>query len=371
MNFTFELPSNIHFASGGINQLHSHLSAFGNKALIVGGNSLNTQGWRQVIEHQLELAEVQLSEVVLVPKDPTHEHVDRIISVVRETSPSCIIAIGGGSVLDAGKAASVLHREQSSADWVGKNAPKNYAKIPLIAIPTTAGTGSEVTKGAIITDLNRQFKSGIRGASLYPDIALIDPNLIESMPDSVKNETVFDAFTHLLETLITRKSSPINRSLSLQGLSYLARSFQHEGLPLSDSNLREALSVAALLGGINIGSAGSCLPHRMQQAMGAVKTIDCSHGRGLSCVYRAWSRRVYPYARAEIDLVLELFAQDSLENLIGYVQTVLDLPTQLSEIGYQRDMIDLFCQSISGDIANDPIEPVSLELIREIYHDAF
>jgi alcohol dehydrogenase class IV len=297
--------------------------------------------------------------------------VDQITASARRESVDCIIAIGGGSALDAGKAASVLHREPSCAPWVGKNAPQNYAKIPLIAIPTTAGTGSEVTKGAIITDLKRQFKSGIRGRGLYPDIALVDPELIASMPAHVKNETVFDAFTHLFETLITRKSSPINQSLSLQGLGYLARSLKQQALALDDGELREALSLAALMGGINIGSAGSCLPHRLQQAMGSVKTVDCSHGRGLSCVYRAWGRRVYPFARPRIDQVLALFGQDSLEALIDLVQTRLQMPVRLRDVGYARESIERFCQSISGAIDNDPIAEITPELIREIYRDAY
>ncbi|CAM4047782.1 iron-containing alcohol dehydrogenase family protein [Pseudoalteromonas byunsanensis] len=370
MNYAFHLPTKIEFGSGSIKKLGKHVLEYGHSAVLVTGQSALSNGHVELVQQLLELESGRLEGHILVSADPDCTQVANIVAAIKSAKPDVIIALGGGSVIDAAKAAAALHQQPSVNDWVGKTLLESMRSIPLIAIPTTAGTGSEVTKGAIIYDEVRHFKSGIRGEQLYPKAALIDPDLIITMPQRVMQETLFDAFTHLFETYMTRRSTPLAKSLSLSGLTLLADLLKQPELSLSNPAHRDAVMQIALFGGINIGAVGSCLPHRLQQAMPPISSHKVSHGCGLSSVYRAWIEEVTPYVGELKTPILKLFERNSLADIIAFVQAKLDMPTSLSAVGYSEQHIAQMCRAISGDLSNDPIESVTEPLIERIYNNA-
>jgi alcohol dehydrogenase class IV len=370
MNYSFSLPTSIDFGVGKRAKVAEYAKQYGSKTLLISGASALKNSLAKDIKEQLEKYDIELVDHLIVTADPSVEDVQKIIAKIARWQPNSLIAAGGGSVIDAAKAASVLHKEVDIGKWVGKTVDSSMTEIPLIVIPTTAGTGSEVTKAAIIKDLNRNLKSGIRGQQLYPKVAILDPYVLTTMPLAVMQETLFDAFTHLFETFLVRRAQPITESFSKQGLQMFATLMRNNQLNLSEIEFRTNIQQISLLGGINVGMAGSCLPHRLQQAMGSVSHVKCSHGRGLSVVYRAWLKQVYPFAQEKIDAVMALFEVSQPGDLIAKIQTWLSMPTCLGEMGYQQQHIPIFCEAISGDVNNDPIKNITQAMIEEIYLDA-
>lgn len=130
-----------------------------------------------------------------------------------------LFPLGGGNIIDFSKVAAIsLDKSVDLDDLFGKSYDNILNKIFHVAVPTTFGTGSEVTKGAIILDAERKIKDGVRGDSVFPDVALIDPDLGVTMPDNVLRETIFDSFTHVFEALHSVKSNPVTESLAVESL---------------------------------------------------------------------------------------------------------------------------------------------------------
>jgi len=155
--------------------------------------------------------------------------------------------------------------------------------LPLVAIPTTAGTGSELSKAAIITDESRKIKKGIRGAALYPKVAIVDSVFTESVPYNITMETGFDVLAHGLESYISKSASPYTEMQSEQALRIVGTYLPALAENLQDREAREKMSFASMIMGINLGHASTCLPHRMQYHLGA--HTDTSHGAGLEALF--------------------------------------------------------------------------------------
>ena len=253
-------------------------------------------------------------------------------------------------------------------DFIGKEIPENKLSLPVVAIPTTSGTGSEVTKGAIITDETKNFKSGVRGTQVFPKIAIVDPVLSLTMPTEVTAITGFDAFTHLFESYIAMKSNIFTDDLSLQGLKIIIESLPNSLKHPNDLKFRSLNSYAALLGGINVGNASTCLPHRLQQAMGSVTNIQQPHAMGLASIYPAWLKEVYDYRFEKIENLKKFINVNSKKfdfilNFIGEIK----LTNKLSTYGVTKNNINTFIKNISGNIDNDPIKNKNDELYERIY----
>ncbi len=240
----------------------------------------------------------------------------------------------------------------------------------MLAIPTTAGSGAEVTKGAIVTDVARSLKAGIRGPDVFPKIAIVDPELTATVPAGVAAETGFDALTHAVETYVARGANPLSEALSERAAGLLGESLPGLAAEPPDGERRAALSLAALLGGLTVANASTCLPHRMQQAMGSAPRLSVSHGRGLAAVYPAWVERAQPFAAAKFDRLGRLLGEDRFDTALERLRSELGLDAGLEELGFATADIDACVGGIAGNLDNDPIDDVEPALIREIYEDS-
>lgn len=374
MNFDFVSPVQVVFGNGRINELGKIAGKYGSYPLIVTGkNAMKRYGGLEKVLGALKSEEINYGVFSGISSNPRSDEVDEAISLVRKEGYNLIIGLGGGSALDASKAISVgiptWLTYGSMRQLIGGKAMEGDS-IPVIAIPTTSGSGAEVTKGAIITDTQRGLKSGVRGTALFPRVALLDPELTYSMPEMVTRETGFDALTHAIETYVAKKASPVTDLLSEEAIRII-----YEYLPRVISNgmngeAREKMSFASLLGGMNIANASTCLPHRLQQAMGSV--IDISHGRGMATLYPAWLKRVYEHRREKFDRVSELlgfkggYGYDAVVDFMKRVGVYCSLGNYAS-----KDDIDEFLEKISGNVENDPIPDMDKKMMREIYDESF
>ncbi|PVZ84917.1 alcohol dehydrogenase [Serratia sp. S1B] len=224
-----------------------------------------------------------------------------------------VVAIGGGSVLDAAKAFSALIEHPLPTlrymEKVG-DSQISGSTLPLIAVPTTAGTGSEVTQNAVITDTEiNKVKASLRHANFVPQVAILDPELLKGTPDNLLACCAIDAFTHLLESYLSDKASSWSREMSLVGIRYFLSAWP--ALNQSD-NAREAMMQASYLGGLTLSMAGLGVIHGIAGEIGALR--DYHHGqvcgRLLLPFLELLAESTHPQQRLLMaDLSLRLFPQ--------------------------------------------------------------
>ena len=254
-----------------------------------------------------------------------------------------IIGFGGGSAMDGAKAiaAGIKSKEDIEVYFYQGKEPGEDT-LPVIAIPTTAGTGSELSKAAILTDEVRKVKTGIRGNALYPLTAIVDSCFTETVPFRITMETGFDVLAHAAESYISRAASPYTRVQSETAIQIAGQYLPRLAECLSDAEAREKMSFASMIMGINLGNASTCLPHRLQYPLGA--HTDTSHGAGLAALFTAWICCEYKYAPERVERILELLTGEKK----------LKLPVSLREMGIAKEQLLVFAKEVSGNIGNDP-----------------
>ncbi|OAB55250.1 iron-containing alcohol dehydrogenase [Phormidium willei BDU 130791] len=372
MNFDYSTPTRIVFGRGRLPELGELTAQHGRRCLLVTGRrAMRAAGHLQRAVASLQSAGVETFVFDDISRNPRSDEVDAGAKLANGLGIDVIAGLGGGSAIDAAKAIAAGAMHGPCGPLVGQTLVSHPKARPIVAVPTTAGTGSEVTKGAIILDVERKFKSGIRGEDLFPKVALVDSELTEGAPPEVAVETAFDALTHAIESYLARMSNPISRALSREAIILLQHGLPRVAAGTVDHSVRDRLAMAALIGGLNVATASSCLPHRLQQSMGSITRVDLSHARGLAIIYPAWLRRVAiaaPDAFAEIATLLG--AKDGVARLAELIDEV-GMSARLSQVGYREEDIQCLVENVSGNLENDPIPDIGKPTIRAIYEEVF
>lgn len=281
--FSISRLPRINYGRGRINDIPALASAYGRTVLLVTGKQsfCATPRWRPFTE-SLETKCMRWMHFT-VSGEPSPTLVDQAVCQFRSEAIDVVIAIGGGSVLDAAKAiAGLLPHGNSVMDHlegVGKDIPYRGPSIPFIAVPTTAGTGSEATKNSVLSLQGRDgFKKSFRNECLIPEYAVIDPDLLESCPRELVAADGMDAFTQLLESYVSLKANPFTDALAWSGLAAVKEGFfaAWEGNEPSASHGRGAMAYAALLSGITLAQVGLGSVHGLASPLGAYFPIP--HG---------------------------------------------------------------------------------------------
>lgn len=280
MNFQFTPTPQIVFGQGAFNNLPTLIAGFGKKVLlVVGRSSFLKSKASNLLFNGLNANDISY-RLFQVEGEPSPEHVDNAVTLYRKWMPSVVVAIGGGSAIDAGKAISAMLMHPLPIthylEGVGDTVP-NGDKVPFIAVPTTSGTGSEATKNAVITQPGADgFKKSLRHDRFVPDIALIDPLLTLDCPAHVTAASGMDAFTQLLESYLSTQSTPMTDALALDGMEKLMGSIEKAVFNGSDVEARTNMSYAALVSGVTIANAGLGLVHGFAQPLGSLFPVP--HG---------------------------------------------------------------------------------------------
>jgi alcohol dehydrogenase class IV len=273
----------IFFGTGTFSGLHKIIQPYGHDALIItGGESLKKSGRLDALTLQLDQGKIRY-RTVSVRGEPTAKSIDTIASEFRKTPVSVVVAIGGGSVLDCGKAVAAMLAETGSVcdylEDVGDRKPSG-AKVPFIAVPTTAGTGSEATKNAVVCDRSKSYKKSLRHDAYMPDAAVVDPELTLGAPRQITAACGLDAVAQLIESYTSTRANVFTDSLALKALLLASESL----LPLcldrkNDISLRGKMSYAALISGITLSHAGLGAVHGMAGPLGGLFPVP----HGVAC----------------------------------------------------------------------------------------
>ncbi|MFE5219362.1 MULTISPECIES: iron-containing alcohol dehydrogenase [unclassified Streptomyces] len=366
--FDFHVPTRIVFGRGRLEELGAHTRVWGDRALIVCGHSaMRTSGVLARAQEILSAAGVKADVYDRVSANPRSNEVDAAIRQARAFGARVVIGLGGGSALDAAKAVAVGIGHESVAGLVGRTLDHSSDSLPVIAVPTTAGSGAEVTKGAIVTDVVRDFKSGIRGDDLFPKVAVVDPSLTDTLPSRVALESGFDAMAHAIEGFLARRSGEMNKALSERAVELLAPALRRLAAGDTGADVRDTMAFGALMGGINVATASTCLPHRMQQAIGTAERVGPSHGYGLAMLYPAWLESVEQVAGDDAKAVARFLGATDLRHAVQSLLQDIGLTQRLSDYGYAAEDIHGFADRITGNLDNDPHPEPGRLLIESIY----
>ncbi len=276
MRFQFKTADLIRFGCGEAAQLGAAASRFGRRALFVTGR--HAERWSQL---RALLAENDIASIVFsVETEPHIEMIDQAVSAARDGSCDMVVAVGGGSVIDAGKAvAAMLANKGELMDYlevVGRGRVLTRPSRPCIVLPSTAGTGAEVTRNAVLAARAHKVKVSLRSPFMMPRLAIVDPELTADLPPELTAATGMDALTQLIEALVSSKANPLTDGICREGLrqaaEHLVRAFE-DG---HDLKARTAMSLASLFGGLALANAGLGAVHGFAGPLGGM--LQAPHG---------------------------------------------------------------------------------------------
>lgn len=277
--FDFELPTKIRFGAGIVKEIGEEVAAMGAKSvLVITDKGLIKAGIVDVVLNTLK--ETRHNNVTVfdaVEPNPRDTTVNKAYELAKNISADLLIAIGGGSSIDTAKSVGILleHGGQiKEYEFVDKEILQKPI-TPLIAIPTTVGTGSEVTCWSVITDTERHFKMTIGGHFAFPTVALVDPDLVATLPPSIVASTGMDALTHAIEGYTATVSEPVADAMGLYAIELIATNLREA--TFTDSKLAKAnMLLGSMMAGICFGSSDTAAVHCMAEAMGGL--YDTPHG---------------------------------------------------------------------------------------------
>lgn len=384
--FLFRSTATVAFGVGSSGRAGEAASALGRRALVITDEVIASLEGFAAIRRSLDEAGLNVNVLTDVETEVPLESLDRIVERSAEHQPDVVVGVGGGSCIDTAKLTALLLQHRADLPSLYGEGMVPSRGVPTIAIPTTAGTGSEVSPVAVVTDPERAMKVGISSEHLIPTVALVDPALTIRCPRSVTIHSGLDALTHAVEAATTRRRTPdeLASSQSLfNGSTVLTDLMAHRAVGLLLGNLRRAadapedldarvaVSEASLLAGLAFGNAGTALAHALQYAIGA--RSHAPHGVGVALLLPAVMRyNQHEAATAFRSLCaaagLAVSDDEPAAPLIEAVETLMDdleAPRTLAGLGVTRADLPAMASdggSITRLVKNNPRTPTAADL---------
>jgi alcohol dehydrogenase class IV len=380
--YEFSIPGRIVFGWGRRQEVGRWAARLGRRATIIYGTAqFAQQGLLDELAEWLCHEGVTTLRMELVDHEPLVADVDRLAGQLRQdrVGPGdFLLAVGGGSAIDLAKAVAAMAVQPGSAsvqdylEGVGRGLRLVEDPLPVLAMPTTAGTGAEATKNAVISSYDPPFKRSLRDDRLLPLVALVDPELSVSVPAAVTAASGMDAITQLMESYISRRAQPIPQALCLQGLQLAWSALPVAFREPTHQQARSRMAQAALLSGMALANSGLGLAHGVAAALGVHARVP----HGLACaMLLPTALRVNAQVRqtelAELaHMLLHLpagcSAEAAVQALIEAVETLcaeLGLPRRLSQVGVRQDQIPAIVRdSYGSSMSANPQEVPETEL---------
>jgi alcohol dehydrogenase class IV len=395
MNYELLVPPRTLFGWGRLAEIGPLARSLGRRAFIVSGSrALERQGTLSRLESLLDEAGVRPERAGEIHREPRVSDVDALVRSLRSRLDDAgtergdgdlVIGIGGGAALDLAKAAAALAANDASAgvrdylEGVGKGLSLRRAPLPVLAVPSTSGTGSECTKNAVISSDDGEpapYKKSLRSDRMVPRAVLIDPELTVSLPAHVTARTGMDAITQLIESAISCRAQPIPRALALHGLAAAVQAIETAVRRPEDRPAREAMAHAAYLSGICLANSGLGMAHGVAAALGIF--ADVPHGLACAVMLPAALEANRGARPAEIAALARLLSSTSYTSdaaaaaeapdLVRALNHRLEIPSRLRDLGVRREEIPAIVRGSRGNSMSGnprPIEDAELTSILE------
>lgn len=337
--FRYHAPTEIRFGAGLLDELGKHIRGARRVCVVTGRKSAEASGLKERIETLLHGSGVEKVIFGAASPNPPCTEVDAIGARARTARCELVIGVGGGSAMDAAKGVAVgAPNAAPVAELVGTTWPSRA--LPLLMIPTTAGTGSEVNQYAILTDERIDDKVNLSGPDTYPALALLDPELTLGLPVEYTVDTGVDAFCHAVEGYISRRATPLSDALALEAITRVRHALPNAVARPDDVGARGEMLYAACVAGLVIAQAGTTIVH----ALGYHLTLrhGVSHGRANAALIAQGLDFNYDAAPTKIGRVYEIFGatrdRAGVEALEAWLHD-LGVVTSLAEYGVTDDEI--------------------------------
>jgi alcohol dehydrogenase class IV len=379
----FRMPQSLVMGVGASRQLPDILQKKGvKKALIVTDQGIVKAGLVPTISAPIEAAGIGVAVFDGVEPDPRIEVVAACVSVLQATGAEAVVGLGGGSSIDIAKLASVVAANGGQvSDYIGIDRVPGPG-LPSFALPTTAGTGSEVTPIAILSDANAHLKKGIVSEHLYPSAAIVDPELMVSAPPSVTAYTGMDALTHAIEAYTNRFAVPFIDALALEAVRQTGRHLRRAVSCGIDLDARAGMARAATLGGLCLGSVNTAAVHAMAYPLGG--TFNVPHGLANTVLLPAVMEFNLPanldkYAAIAEALGEEICGLSRREAALRAIKAVKELsmdigiPQGMRHLGIPQDAIPKMAEGameVTRLMNNNP-RAITLKDVQRIYENAY
>ncbi|HQU42699.1 MAG: alcohol dehydrogenase [Planctomycetia bacterium 21-64-5] len=387
------------FGRGAANQTGQLAEQLGlRRVLLVADERLIAAGLDRGVRDALTSAGIAVEVFGGGQPEPSLDLVERCLAEARRIKPDGVLGLGGGSNMDLAKiVAAVLTHGGGPRDYVGENRVSGPV-LPLVCIPTTSGTGSEVTAASVLTDTANQIKVGVLSNYLRPKLAIVDPLLTVSCPAKVTADSGIDALTHAIEayTAVDNEAFPLpeGECSVYQGRHPLADGLAEKAIELIGRHLvaavrepqnleaREGMSLAATVAGLAFSNTGVALVHAMEYPVGGA--VHCSHGAGNGLLLPFVMRYNLPVRVKQFARVAQLLGEDisglteaqGAERAIATVERLkaaIGIPVRLRDLGVTSEQLPLFAQKAFGIkriLRVNPRVPTVAD-IEEVYRAAF
>lgn len=388
MSFNYFIPSRILFGKGQLSKLHNQ-SLPGKKALIVtsAGTSVKKYGYLGRLEEELKKANVEFILFDKILPNPIKPHVMEGAKLARESGCDFIIGLGGGSSIDSAKSIAVMASNEGDYwDYVGggsgKGMPVAVDPLPVVAITTTAGTGTEADPWTVITNDETNEKIGFGYDKTFPVLSIVDPDLMMTVPTHLTAYQGFDALFHSTEGYINVVANEMSDMYALKSIELLGKYLSKAVNDGSDEEAREKVALANTLAGMVESTSGCTSEHSLEHAMSAFHP-DLPHGAGLIMV----SREYYTFfaksgacSQRMIDMAVALGKKDAKEPM-DFVIALLELQKacgmdnlKMSEYGIEKSEMEALAKNarhtMGGLFDCDPVKLSDNDVV-EIYNKSY
>jgi alcohol dehydrogenase class IV len=382
LSFDLRVPAKVVFGWGKRSTVGEVVASVARRAWIIcGSKTLEAAGAPAEVASSLSAKGIESRLIRCASREPETTDVDETVAAIRpHLKPrDCLVALGGGSTIDLAKAVAGLVTQAEAApvkdylEGVGRGLKLLADPLPLIAMPTTAGTGTEATKNAVISSYDPPFKKSLRDERLVPAAVIIDPELTVTNPPSVTAHSGMDAITQLIECFVTKKATPLTRALCLEGLRVAIPALEIAVKDPTNRAAREAMAYAAWLSGVTLANSGLGLAHGVAAALG----VHCRVPHGLAC-----AAMLVPAMKANLSIRGREFAR--LGELIAgggmgspeadadlaivnveMLAMSLGIPGRLRDLGVREEQLaDLVPASRGNSLSGNPRDFTDQELLE-------
>lgn len=374
VNFLFATAAQIIFGNYSLEKVPDIVAGYGKKVVLVTGNTTSRA-------EELMAKFSPGSETVLfkVPGEPTTDLIEAGVKLAREHKSEVVVGFGGGSVIDSAKAIAAMATNKGELldylEVIGQGKLLTEKPLPCIAIPTTAGTGAEATKNSVIKSPENNVKVSLRSKQMYADVAVVDPVLTWTMPPALTASTGVDALTHLLETFVSNQANPFIDMICREGLTRISRSLRKAFKDGYDSEAREDMAMASLLGGMALANVKLGAVHGFAGPMGGMFPIP--HGAVCACLMSAvieeniQALREKKLDSSKFDELARILTQNekamSNDAAIWAAELVAELQIpSLSEFGLTKKDFPLLVEKakVASSMKGNPLELTDKQLFR-------
>jgi alcohol dehydrogenase len=377
--FSFQGAGEIHFGRGLINQLPNLSVRYGSGPVLLVMDPFHSQG---PLKNRLftDLNTKGLKPILFdgIEPEPAPASAEAGARLARKKGCSLVIGIGGGSTLDTAKAIAILALNKGKvSDYVGLDLVP-YPGLPTIMVPTSAGTGSEVTFTAVFTNRATKTKGGINSRFLYPTVALLDPELTLSLPPQITAQTGMDALTHAMEAYTSNKANPLSDMVAEKAIMLIGRFLKKAVKNGNDLESREGLLLGSLLAGMALANAGVGAVHAMAYPLGALFNITHGLANAVLLPYvLEFNRVACPERFARMESLLSgseaavtagVGAKKCIKRIIS-LSLAIGIPRNLKELRIPKKAIQAMAEAaikVARPIENNP-RPITVEDIAELY----